>query len=470
MCPHDPLPLPASVKGFFLIAGIVTICCQLGALAILWRFSRPRGLATLQGLFLSVAFVYHGVSLILISSFPGAEDYPGLASVAATSEWRYLVGAAFLGFAAGGALTSSLFAQRHTSPNTAGRKRAEFSLPRPWVLLGLVLPMYLVALAGRGLVAPSTSQVGATGYYSGGLTSQFLLVGMVVLALSILVHRGPKKLPLVLLGSSFAFALIGQRTWVVGTAILLLISLRRLGISPSSKSLALATIPILTVAILLSSTRAVEGRQAFTFGSGYGTRISALDQGARHMSVALTWSGFEQDYIGRLDGNVFPSFLVERLAQGYRPTGWSPIVNGIGLAIPSFLNPHKADTSLSARNEEHYLESAYSAPPNVNFLPTFFGSMCTYFGTHWLPLLSALLGAILAVLDWMLRKRSTITTLVFLALGTVAVGYESTPPNLWLSLRGAALLLIVIVVLRWFRDVATSSRSGTMTSASYHVT
>lgn len=398
-------------------------------------------------LFVAAAVIFHGVSEVMasLSSEPGA--YRLIATPALVNAWLLWAGPALLLFTVG-YLAVRLPGARVAPAAPAQDDATVCFLDWRWCLLA-TLPVYLVAVQGEGFVPGST--VDQTNYVQGGVTDQFLLLGVVLTTFAVAM-RTKRFLPAVV-GQSVALMMLGQRGTVIGGMIMLCYLLARHGLRLTRQHVLILAVLGIMGSLTLSSARVAASRADFGSGSGPTERVGALIDGIGSLARGEAYSDLADDYVYRFDGNAFPSLVLDAQRAGDPAAGIAPAVVAVSLAVPSFLNPAKRSSAEWERDEKGYLVHYHSLTTRVDFLPTFMGSGLAVGGPFVLLLIAVVFGALTAMADRWLSHRSPARSIVAVSLVSCVVGYARGFQILPVTMRGAATLAGIVWLLQAVTNV-----------------
>lgn len=416
----------------FHSAALIVLRCGLHGR--MWNF---------LGTYVLLAMVtFHVVPELLNLAYPGATLYRTLASDEEIKNWLFAFGPVPLIFVAA---YLSVLGQRRLVLTSAdlGGTRETVKLFKFWQCLAVTLPLYLVAVQGRGYVPGSR---GDTNYAQAGVTAQFLLVGVVFTSFAAIQRF--KRPAITLIIQSAALLLLGQRLTVIAGAAMLAFLLKRQGWKASRGEKAVIVAALVVGVLTVSSARATVGRAEFNAGSGPSERVSALVSGLESLGSDEGRAVLLDDFISRFDGNVFGAISMSRMDAGAPSVGLRTVRNIAVLAVPSALNPGKLQTAVTDRNEKGYIIDAQGFGTSVDFLPTPFGPGYAYFGLTSLYLLAVLLGTTMAWIDRRTRSNAPIASVG--AVGTMnwILYYERGLEGAAIVLRGVLVLALLLGVVR----------------------
>lgn len=371
---------------------LLGLSLQLLALALMHAAIRGRWLKNLGALLLLAAFLYQGVTEVVQWLVPNRNPYRRLVTQEQIDAWVILVSCAMLAYT-----IAYVIAARRSNRLDAEPCAEAVNGLRLWWLLPLTLPLIIATIQGRGALGPGGlgSVAVRDNYVLGGIALQFLVYLVAVSGVVAIVHRGPKAVLPVLISQALVMSLSGARSLIVVGAVT----------------------AVLLVGI--SASRAVSGRESFGANAGFTKRLTALMDGFAAIPTVEGRQAITNDFVYRFDGNTFGALVLNSLDQGAEPVGLTTARNNVFLAIPSFLNPNKLDTSLATRNEEFYFDAHFGLPYPTDYLPGVFGTLIGYFGRAGLFLLSALLGMAFAAVDIVIFKKCTPARLL-LGLGVLS--------------------------------------------------
>lgn len=439
------------------VSDALGLVLQVFALWITHVTVRGRWLNHTGAMLLAMGCLYHGFTEVLQFFFPGRNEFRAeLLDQDSLDTWMVLVSIALLVYAIAYAATMR---GREATPEPE-RLRAAFldGLQVKWLLL-LCAPLLFLSIRGQGLTA-----VGAVGtqdrtnYATAGLAGQFLIFLTALTAVVIVARFGGKWLLPVLAVQSAILGLIGVRSVIMLSALLVLYGVHRLGVRYSKKMLVAAFVFVAVAAMSISSARAVSGREAFMADHPASDRITALVDG--FTAIPSQGDAILNDVVYRFDGNVFGPLVVKSLNQGTPTVGLTTLENDVMLTVPSFLNPNKLNSDVAQRDEETYFDVHFGLDPTLDYLPGLWGFMPGYFGEAGMIVLSALLAVAMGGLDRWLGRRTTQTAFV-VALGVTQsiLLYEGLPTGFLTQARGVLLFVAGLALLRLLRR-GRSVRAG----------
>lgn len=428
------------------------LLAQLVAILIMALTLRKRATSSIGFLFVVMALIFHGFTEVAQLLFPGMNLYRNLTQGEDIDRWVLIAGFSIFLFVVGYVLGTrrSKFKieenQLYSKWNTG--------LPDWRFILALLAPLYLVSVSG--------AQGSDLGYWVTGLTQQFLTLGIPLVAVLYLLRSRGKGYLVVILLQSLVFILLGQRLYVVMGFLVVIIVIARYGIRipPIQQWLLVFIVGLFVLSI--TAMRLDTGRASFT-DSGTTQRIDALSAGAQRLAEVGVDSNLINDFVYRFDGNAYPAMILDIVSKGHDFAGFTPFVNNIFLAVPSFLNPTKLASTVETRNDKAYFTAFYGIPQVADFIPTVIGTLFFYYGV--LSLFPAMIvgGWLFARLDIWLAQRFTFFTLLFsIGLTSATVLMEQGVAVYILTLRGVVALyclwrVLVAVGLLWKHPVKGQS-------------
>lgn len=419
---------------------------QVTALIIVRSAIRGQWLRHTGALLLLVATAYHGLTEVIQAIFPGRNRfYRDLVPQGAIDNWIILVSVALLLYAVAYAA-----ALRRSGPpaDTVAVSVSAFNLK--WLLV-LAVPLILLALQGAAFVDTTAQSAPDDGYVVGGLVVEFLVFVAAVTGAVAVVRLGTRWVLPILLIEAVLLSAVGTRTMIVAVCVMVLYGAALAGVRLPRKQLTAAVLVVALIAMVVSSTRAVVGRDSFEGDQGAGDRLSALTAGAAALPSAAGVDAVLDDFVYRLDGNAFGAAVLESLDEGAQPVGVTTIVDSVLLAVPSALYPAKLDRPVIHRSEKsYYIARFQELPTNRDLLPTIYGTMLGFGGPVVFLLLAALLGLGMARLDrWLTRSASPVVFLLSMGVVQAVLTYERATNGAVLALRGVLLLMLALALGRW---------------------
>lgn len=432
------------------VSDVVGLLMQLTALWLVHVTIKGRWLNHTGAMLLAMACVYHGFTEVLQFLFPGRNQYRAqLLDQGMLDRWMLLVSGALLTYAV---VYAAAMRGRPATPEP-DRLRVAFlqGLQVKWMLL-LCGPLIVLSLRGQGAVAPGA--IGTTAdqsnYATAGLAGQFLVFLTALTAIVVVARFGGGWLLPVLAVQAGILGLIGMRSAILVSAVLVLYGIRRLGVTYSKKMLATALVFIAVAAMSISASRAVSGRAAFMANQGAGGRVAALTSGLT--AIPSQGDAILNDFVYRFDANVFGPQVVHGLDDGAPPVGLTTLGNDVQLAVPSFLNPNKLTSDVTQRDERAYFDAQFGINPNLDMLPGLWGFMPGYFGLVGMFVLSASLAVAMAALDrWLGSHITQSAFLVSMGVTLSVLMYENLPTGFLTQGRGVLLFVVGMTLLRFLR-------------------
>jgi hypothetical protein len=178
-----------------------------------------------------------------------------------------------------------------------------------------------------------------------------------------------------------------------------------------------------------------------------------MTTGLRHLFSASTGNEIAYTLGYRLDGNSYGAMSLQALGNGSSPVGLTPLRNDVLLAIPSFLNPRKDQSSLDSRSEKLYVEEHLPLPElqtsagvYSDILPTELGGLIGIIGPSGLIFAAVALGVGFGVLDrWLSRSLGPGRMLVALGALYSVLSYEGSWDTYTTTARGILVLVALMV-------------------------
>ncbi|MET8259026.1 hypothetical protein [Micromonospora sp. NPDC005205] len=404
-------------------------------------------------LMLLVAVLFHGVTEVMQSLWPGRNFYRAYVDQDVIDDWVLLVSGAMAVYACTYAL---IVRQPPFRPTSHAKPEPGLDgLRLPWLLL-LAVPLLVATWQGKGAVQPlapinADEDIPERGGVLVDLAGEFLVPVIAILGAVVLVRWGTRWLIPVLIAESALLAMAGTRAMIVFAAVLTLVGAALHGVRPSRKQVAVLVVTVAAFTALISSSRAVAGREAFDAGQGGGERLEALIDGAGKLHTAKSRDAILDDVVYRFDGNVFGAMVYDSLRGSGQPVGLATVGNNLAMLVPSVLAPNKVGgRSLEQRSEEAYIDQAHGLSQHVDWLPTILGTGVAYYGAVGLILVALLLGLGVGVAErFALSSRSTTRVVLTIGLGQCALLYGSGPQSVITTLRMVVAIAVVMSGLAW---------------------
>jgi hypothetical protein len=239
---------------------------------------RSRWLASCGGLFIAVAFLYHGLFEIIQRVFPGHDFYRAFTLFKRddVDDWTVLAGGAMLCFAAAYLLTSYGLGPRR---QRMARVPTVSRVPVWGVLLTLGIVSQLSVLSGW-----------EGGYWMASFAGYLGRLLFVMGCAGLVLRKGPSYAVPVALGSSLLLALSGARSAVVLHVVLLLIMLKRLDIRVRLSRLVAVGLAVVALVVLISAARVRSGRLNEQIGTqALADRMQWLSSGSQVTGAGARW-------------------------------------------------------------------------------------------------------------------------------------------------------------------------------------
>ncbi|KXK63674.1 hypothetical protein AWW66_01545 [Micromonospora rosaria] len=418
-------------------------------------------------LMLLVAVVFHGVTEVMQWLWPGRNFFRAYLDQAAVDAWTLLVSVAI---AAYGAVYGALvgWSRRRGPAGPVDRGAGLHRLRMRWLLV-LVVPLLAATWQGRGALQPlaparADEVIPEREGILVDLAGQFL-VPLIALAGAVVVIRyGMRWLLPVLLVESLALVVAGTRAMIVFAGVLTVVGAAMHGVRPSRRQIAMIVVVLTAATALISSTRAVAGREVFHAGEGSGGRLTALVEGAGRMHTGESRQAILDDVVYRFDGNTFAAIVYQGLRGSGEPIGLATVGNNLTMLAPSLLVPDKvASRTLESRSEEAYIARAFGLSQRVDWLPTILGTAVAYYGAVGLIVIAVLLAmAVAGVEAALLRVVTTLRAVCVFGLAQCALLYGSGPQTVITTLR----VVVALAALMWVverlrrRHAPVRERSG----------
>ncbi|WP_329012804.1 hypothetical protein OG271_03310 [Micromonospora rifamycinica] len=446
------------------VSVIMGLLIQAAALAGVHLAIRGEWLRRPAALMLVVAVAFHGVTEVVQLAWPGRNFFRGyFGDQSAFDDWVLLVSGGIACYAAAYALivvpSRCVKAPAHAAsePGLAG-------VPLPW-LLALLLPLLVATWQGRGALQPLSPLAAEESPEAQGLMvglANGLVVPLIAItAVVVLVRWGMRWLLPVLVVQALVLITAGTRSMIVFAAVLTLVGAAVHGLRPSRRQVAALTVLVAVSIAVISSTRAVAGREVFNADQGGTGRVEALIDGAAALREPGTRDVLLDDVVYRFDGNTFGAQVFVSLRGVGQPTGLVTVGNDLAMLVPSAITPDKiANRSLEQRSEEAYLARTHGLSQYVDWLPTILGTAIGYYGPVGMLLVALLFGAIMGAADrWVLRSLSTARAALAVGLAQGALLYGAGPQSVLTSLRETVTLTVLLASLAWLHRRRTTAVS-----------
>jgi hypothetical protein len=385
-------------------------------------------------LFVVASFAYHGLPEILLACFPNStsDAYRDYTDPGYLTWWILLVTLGLITFGGAYLLTARNPVNADVRYSSLIAQLDKVYLLRWQMIVALAVPDFL-------FVALSAQDSG--GYWLTGLSAEYVpyLVAL-SFATFALKYKG-RGFEIAALFYIALMALSGERSRVLGPVILTLSALARYGIVLSWRRLVVAAVLVGSGFVAISLTRSLNGR--FAVGEGLDDRLSAIAGGITEAADSVNTAVLD-DTVYRVDGNSFAAIILERQqSQGYASTGFTQLIATIRYMIPSFLFRSKMALDVSLRDEEGYDDWFYDLP-DVDWLPTVWGSLLCYAGPFGLVVFAALLGWTAGQVDnWLFTIPTVNSYLIGIWISLIPLTIEWGVSAIIVSLRGMLPVLLV---------------------------
>jgi hypothetical protein len=429
---------------------ILGLLIQAVAVTLLIAVLRRTCFRHVGAIFVMMAVLYHGVGELFIAIFPTDNPYRSVFDPKYLGQFVLLVSGAILVFtvvylsALGG--PSNVIYSRDTSAAALTKRIFDYR-----ILLLLTGPLLVLTLGGHGYGSNGGLAGGSRVGTTLGLTQQFFILGIVLAGFGLIMRFGERWILPVLIVQSFILALIGERLIILTGAILLIYGLSRFGLKMGRRQVVIGLVLLAGFGWAISAARGAEGRYVST--SGAPVRLTFMTTGLRHLFSASTGNEIAYTLGYRLDGNSYGAMSLQALGNGSSPVGLTPLKNDVLLAIPSFLNPRKDQSSLDSRSEKLYVEEHLPLPElqtsagvYSDILPTELGGLIGIIGPSGLIFAAVALGVGFGVLDrWLSRSLGPGRMLVALGALYSVLSYEGSWDTYTTTARGILVLVALMV-------------------------
>jgi hypothetical protein len=415
---------------------LLGLLLQVVAVLIVLAYVRSRWLVSCGVLFVTVAFLYHGLSEIVQRVFPGHNEFRDLVAQNAVDVWTVLAGAAMLCFAACYCITLYLLRSRrrrtHESPLVS-------RVPGWVVLLILSVVSRLIVLSGQDL-----------GYWVMSFAAYLGDLLLVLGCAGFVLRKGPAFVLPTVIGSSLFLAMGGARFSVVLNFVLLVSVLKRLSMPVRLSRLVIPGAVVLAVVILISAARVTSGRLGTKDDdSGLVDRLRWLSSGSQIIGTGQdSLVRLAEDFSYRFDGNAFPALVLEDFRLRQTTPGLTSFWRNFVLMIPSALVPGKAELDPRMLYEEDYSITFFRLPEDVDYMPMTLGILFTYHAVLGLILYSLMLGVIYGLVDHVaMRPRSLVALLLGITFSWTALLMEQGIMVYFGTMRTVVIYLVVVWII-----------------------
>lgn len=439
------------------VAGAVTVSVVLGlvlqgiAVAVMHWAVRGHWLRHTGALLLAAAVTYHGLTEIVQVLFPGWNHYRDLVTQKQIDDWMVVVSPALLLYAIGYALVAFGAKGGNEPPPPVSVE----GLSLKWMLL-LATPLTVLSLQGFAFQVgdgdPSKAAAGSD-YLVTGLVGQFVTL-LIPLCAALAIIKLDKRWVLPILALQAALmSTIGARNLIVVSCVMALYGAALAGVRIPRKQLVGAGLVVVLLAMSISVSRDIEGRQFFASSTGPAARLELLGEGFTKIPTDFGKQAILGDFVYRFDGNNFGAAVLDAMSHGTEPVGVTTLRNSVLLAVPSFLYPEKLQTSVADRSEKDYFSGHFGLSTSYDLLPTIWGALLGYGGPLVLLLTSFLLGIGVRLIDRkVVRGTSPIHFVLGLGLAQFVLSYERGPQAFFVQFRGVLLIMALVWAIGLWRD------------------
>ena len=342
-----------------------------------------------------------------------------------------------------------------------------------WRVLAVAcLGMAVVTAAGRGYSDGTAAGAGTP--VETDLVSTFFIIVIAMASVAFVMRHGVRWFLPVLVVQSVLLALAGERTPVLMDALALIIVLLYVGIRPSRRQFAIATLLAIVTVYAISGVRAEQGRTIFYSNSGLMSRVTALGDGLvgggspgspGSPGAGPALPGFVAQFASRESGVDFAGAILQSMSEGQPRLSASYVPESLLLTVPSFLWTTKLDRSLALNPAQ--LQINDFGLQQINYIP---GMVGTYIGMLSLPELLILFGLLGLAFGWFERwlLRECTPARVILLAGAIssALWYEAGLPVMLVQMRAAAVLAVMakVVEMLMYGHISSSRQRWTLAS------
>lgn len=408
--------------------------------------------------FLIFAVIYHGLGELLIALFPGNLYLRWMANPEYIDKFTVLIAFSILCFVASYLVTNQIF-HSSSSDGLAGgaRKAASKEAGRYWIAYAVVVTVLLALTLGTAESAGYSAYGDESDSDSTlGVAIASLLVCFLGMLAAALVNRfgGSMIFPV------FAFGMVimawsGQRNSLVFGAAVIGFSIIKFTPYRVRARNAIAIVSFLVFAIwLLTSVRAVSGREAFASGGTARERLDGVIEGFRGMTSSRTADELADTLGYRLDGNLYGSLVWEALDRGEDHLGLDMLWLSVRLAVPSFVDPSKLSLPLAERVPKLYAQMHFGLP-SQDMLMTQLGSFSGWFGMVGVIVAAVILGIVLAGLDRWLSGNVTQFKIFVAVVLVYTISQYGRGMEAWLVSGRLILLFAPLILVQKFLAMAS---------------
>lgn len=440
---------------------VLGLLIQLVALVLLFNKLGHTWYRHLGAIFILIAVLYHGISEIFISLFSSQDTYRTLFEPKYVGQFVLLISVAILVFTIAYVWAIGTRPGPVLVADTPGAALTRQVFDYRLMFL-ITAPLLILTLGGQGFDSGSGLTGGAVGTTL-GLTEQYFVLGIVLSGFGFVMRFGGRWAVPVLIAQSLILALVGERLVIITGALMLIYALARMGTKLKRTHVVVGLVTLALFAWAITAARGAEGRYAQS--SGASVRLSFITTGMSHLFSSSTGEEFAYTLGYRVDGDSYGAMSLQALDYGSSPVGLTPLKNDLVLAIPSFLDPTKDQSTVEDRSDKLYVEMNLPIPElqssagvYTDILPTQLGGLTGMLGPTGLLFAALALGLGFAALDrWLRRGVGPARMLVSLGVLYSVLDYEGSWDSYTTTARGILLLVALLLPIVAIKQAAQSA-------------
>lgn len=378
--------------------------------------------------------IFHGLTELANILFPGLTTNLMLVDQESVDQWVVLVGMAILFFSIAYVWTMKHY--KVTRVKAASEAHPQVKL---LLLFAIAIPSLVMGLR------MGQANYRTYGYWLGGLSQAVFLLATVMCFVCMILRCRKSWTPFLLVGETLPFILLGSRLSVIAVFVMTAGGLARYGRPLKVKHLVFGFVLLGGVSALVSSTRVYYGREMYATAS-IRERLSNI---GRTATTAVDDSNLDlkNDFVYRIDGNIFPAMVYGRFREGYSGVGLKSFATNFHAIVPNFFYSTKLESAVEDRDERAYLDAHFGLPTEVDLATTLFTVLFGYCGSIGLLCSAVGLGAGFAYLDrWVNASTSPAAFCFGLSAAYCCIFVEQGVQVYFVTLRSVIVLLVLIWV------------------------
>jgi hypothetical protein len=424
---------------------LIGLTLQVVCLAILWQQFKWKIFQFTGALFVFMTFIYHGLTEIINTAFPGRNEYRDLVSSDAIGSTVLLFSTSICFF-----LISYLTVlNRKNKPllfrhEVIDRSTAVLNVNLP-ILIWSTIACYAIKFYYMLSTGFDDVDVSSSEYWIYGLSTYLFPYLLTITSVALIMLRSKITVQAVLILQILIGVTSVSRMSVLFSIANTMLIVNALGYKFDKRKLYPIVFFTLGVLVLISIARGVSGRYALAEMSPM-ERVGTIFTSARADDSNIGGHVLD-DFVYRSDANAPNALIFESLSSGQEPAGVMPILVDLYLQVPRVLNPVKLDSDILLRNSKAITFAHFGSDPTVDYLQGWLGYFLGCFGRLGMLFAMAVLGVLLAKLDgWLIQTSLSISVLVYYIVISNVLYYEGVLQSLLGSTRSIAAISIVMLI------------------------